>query len=98
MTTAQFESAAKAAICEYLEDEHGLKFSPDQMHTVWLCHIVGFKKGLFIDPDRKSNRYYEVTWNAAIDEMYLDVYEKKDKVTLDMERVQGIIKRAEGQA
>ena len=93
MTTAQFETAAKTAVCEYLEDELGLRFTPDQMHTVWLCHIVGFKKGLFIDPDRKSNRYYEVTWNAAIDEMYLDVYEKKDKVTLDMERVQGILKR-----
>lgn len=93
MTTAQFESAAKNAIYEYLEDELGVRFKPDQLHTVWLCHIMGFKKALFIDPDRKSNRYYEVTWNAALDEMYVDVYQKQDKVTLDMDQVQGIIKR-----
>jgi hypothetical protein len=98
MTTSQFEAVAKTAICEYAEDEFGLKLSAADIETVWMCHIIGNKKGLFIEYGKHSRRYYEVTWNAAIDEMYLDVYEKKDKVTLDMERVQGIIKRAEGKA
>ena len=96
MTTAQFESVAKIAICDYAEDEFSLKLSAADIETVWMCHIIGNKKGLFIEYGQHSHRYYEVTWNAALDEMYVDVYKKQDKVTLDIDQVQGIIKRAEG--
>lgn len=90
MTTQQFENAAKKAIVHFVEDEYGEKYEPDDISTVWLCHIIGNKKGLFIDSG-KNARYYEVTFNAPIQEMYVDVYEKKDKMTMEWEQVEGLI-------
>lgn len=90
MTTQQFENAAKKAIVHFVEDEYGEKYELDDISTIWLCHIIGNKKGLFIDSG-KNTRYYEVTFNAPIQEMYVDVYEKKDKMTLEWEQVEGLI-------
>ena len=91
MTTHEFEFAAKVSIADWIEDECGMKFLPGQIQAVWVCHILGNKKGLFIDPDRHSNRYYEVTY-AAMGEMYLDVYEKKEAVKLRAEEVAALRK------
>lgn len=91
MTTYEFEVAAKKAIIESVEDEYGEKYDISDISTVWLCHIIWNKKGLFID-NGKNTRYYEVTWNAPIEEMYIDMYEKKEKVTLDFDKVQRLIK------
>lgn len=43
--------------------------------TVWHCYILGYEKWLLATtlPD---GMYYEVTYNKAKDEFYLDAYKK----------------------
>lgn len=91
MTTYEFEVAAKRGIIETVEDEYGEKYDISDISSVWLCHILGNKKGLFID-NGKNNRYYEVTWNAPVEEMYIDMYEKKENVKLPFDKVQKLVK------
>ena len=92
MTSSAFELAAKQAIIETVEDEYGERYAPDDIQTVWLCHVLGNKKGLFIDNGRNS-RYYEVTYNAPLEEMYLDMYEKKENRKFDVDQVHGMTER-----
>lgn len=92
MTSSAFELAAKQAIIETVEDEYGERYAPDDIQTVWLCHVLGNKKGLFIDNGR-NNRYYEVTYNAPLEEMYLDMYEKKENRKFDIDQVHGMTER-----
>jgi len=92
VTTYEFEVAAKRAIMEIAEDEYGEKYQIQDISAVWMCHIIGNKKGLFIDNGRNT-RYYEVTWNAPIQEMYVDVYEKKDKFTYEGDKVEKLIQQ-----
>jgi len=91
MTTAEFELAAKQALIQYLDEEFGEKYKIEDIQVVWMCHIIGDKKCLLIDNSR-SMRYYEVTWNAPVQEMYLDVYEKTDKRELEWDEVQKLMK------
>ena len=92
MTTYEFEVAAKRAIIDTVEDEYGERFKIEDISTVWLCHIIGNKKGLFIDSGRNT-RYYEVTWNAPVSELYVDIYQKAAKHTLELDRVNALLRR-----
>lgn len=92
MTSSAFELAAKQAIIETVEDEYGERYAMDDIQAVWLCHVLGNKKGLFIDSGR-NNRYYEVTYNAPLEEMYLDMYEKKENRKFDIDQVHGMTER-----
>lgn len=93
MTSSAFEFAAKQAIIETVEDEYGERYAMDDIQTVWLCHVLGNKKGLFIDSGRNA-RYYEVTWNAPLEEMYLDMYEKKENRKFDIDQAEALRERA----
>lgn len=93
MTSSAFEFAAKQAIIETVEDEYGERYAPDDIQSVWLCHILGNKKGLFIDNGRNT-RYYEVTWDAQLEEMYLDMYEKKENRKFYVDQAEGLLERA----
>ena len=92
MTSSAFELAAKQAIIETVEDEYGERYAPDDIQTVWICHVLGNKKGLFIDSGRNT-RYYEVTWNAPVSELYVDIYQKAAKHTLEWDRVNALLRR-----
>lgn len=92
MTSSAFEFSAKQAIIETVEDEYGERYAMDDIQAVWLCHVLGNKKGLFIDSGR-NNRYYEVTYNAPLEEMYLDMYEKKENRKFDIDQVHGMTER-----
>lgn len=92
MTSSAFELAAKQAIIETVEDEYGERYAPDDIQVVWLCHVLGNKKGLFIDNGRNS-RYYEVTYNAPLEEMYLDVYFKHENRKFDADQAEALRER-----
>ena len=92
MTSSAFELAAKQAIIETVEDEYGERYTMNDIQAVWLCHVLGNKKGLFID-NGKNARYYEVTWNAPLEEMYLDVYFKHENRKFDIDQVDGMTER-----
>ena len=58
---------------EHLDKSDGeVKFS---VYVVWQCHILGNKKWL-LSTTLNDGMYYEVTFNAAKKEFYLDAYKK----------------------
>lgn len=75
MTSYEFEKAAKQALAKKLNEEYDEDFVPRDISMVWFGYIIGNMKGLFID-NGANNRYYEVTYNRANDEMYIDIYMK----------------------
>lgn len=91
MTTYEFEKAAKQALIHYLEDEYGEKYGIEDIQVTWMAHLLGNKKCLLID-NGKNMRYYEVTWNALAQEMYLDVYEKADNHLFEWKDVERLVK------
>ena len=53
---------------------------PTKLEIVWQCHLLGNKKAIFIDLDPSNNFLYEVTYNGAKDEFYLDKYDKAENI------------------
>ena len=75
MTSKQFEKLAKEKLCDMIRTELDEEFHPCDINTVWFCHILGHKKGIFID-NGPNSRLYEVTYNIAANELYIDMYSK----------------------
>ena len=75
MTSYEFEKAAKQALAKKLNEEYDEDFVPKDISMVWFGYILGNMKGLFID-NSVNARYYEVTYNRAADEIYIDMYMK----------------------
>ena len=79
MTSKSFEIIAKDKLADAILTNHGEKYIESEIHMVWFCRILGSMKGLFIDAG-KNQRYYEVTYNSAMNEMYIDEYEKSRNI------------------
>lgn len=75
MTSYEFEVAAKKAIIASVKDRYEETFNIEDISVVWMTHVMGFKKGIFID-NGENSRMYEVTYNRDRDEMYVDMYVK----------------------
>lgn len=56
----------------------------DDVYTVWFCYILGGWKAL-CSTTLDDNRYFEVTYNVNRDEIYLDVYEKRQNEVCNSE-------------
>lgn len=56
--------------------------------TVWQCYILGNMKAL-ITTDLVDGKYYEVTYNAAKNELYLDVYVRVHNHATDLRAILG---------
>lgn len=50
-------------------------FTADDLYIVWFCKILGNWKAL-ISTDAVDNHYWEVTYNGAKKETYVDLYTK----------------------
>ena len=74
MTSYEFEMAAKKAVVDVCRTG-GKYVIVDQVHIVFFAYTLGNIKATLID-GLLNNRYYEVTYNKAKDEMYVDVYMK----------------------
>lgn len=57
------------------ESKNHPTFSKDEVYVVWYCFILGGWKAL-ISTTLPDGRYYEVTFNRAKSEVYLDTYKK----------------------
>ena len=51
------------------------KIELDDVYVVWFCYILGGWKAL-VSTTVPDNMYYEVTYNVAVGETYLDAYKK----------------------
>lgn len=58
------------------------RFKPDDVHVVWSFKVLKNNKALLITniPD---GMYYEITYNGASDEFYMDVYKKFENIKYD---------------
>lgn len=75
MTTYDFEVKAKREVIELIKDMYEEEYDISDISVVWMTHVLGNKKAVLIDSG-KNTRLYEVTYNAAKDEMYVDMYVK----------------------
>jgi len=51
------------------------RYEPDELYIVWFCKVLGNWKAL-ISTDAVSGMYWEVTYNGAKKETYVDTYRK----------------------
>lgn len=73
---------AKMAVVEHFNDpakNDAGEINVDGVLTVWFCYILGGWKTWQI-VNSVPDVMYEVTYNAAKGEMYLDMYQKMDNV------------------
>ena len=82
MNSSLFESMAKAAVAALCAKAFDESYEDDDIQLVWFAHTLGDKKAILIDGG-KNSRIYEVTYNKARDEMYVDCYEKAFKTILN---------------
>lgn len=77
MTSEKFIEKARELVAEYAK-EH-LDKSDDvpqfSVFVVWSCYILRNQKAL-LSTTLTDGMYYEVTYNGAKDEFYLDAYKK----------------------
>ena len=81
MTSYEFEVAAKNAVIAVVQEKYGERYDIAQIQMVWFAHILGYKKAILIDNSRNL-RIYEVTYNSAKNELYVDAYQKEVNVRI----------------
>ena len=64
-------------------DEH-LEVTIHDIYPVWWCYTLGNWKGLFSTPVA-DGRYYEITFNKAKSEAYIDTYRKTHNIAVHFE-------------
>ena len=82
-------TAAAVKIVERYAAGHLDKSDPPQpfsVYVVWMCHILGHRKWL-LSTTLPDGMYYEVTYNSARMEFYLDAYKKFDNVCIPGKRL-----------
>lgn len=85
MGSTEFIQKAKEVVADYAMD-HLDKADPDvefDTYVVWNCFILGNQKAL-ISTTLSDGMYYEVTYNASKDEIYLDAYKKFENRKVDL--------------
>ena len=75
MTSNQFDMIARAAVAAVCVQNYGEEYDARDIQVVWFAHVLGNKKTIMI-ANGPNNRIYEVTYNAAKDELYVDAYSK----------------------
>lgn len=66
----QFLVKAKASVARV-----AARYEPDELYIVWFCKALGNWKAL-VSTDSASGVYWEVTYNGAKKETYVDTYKK----------------------
>ena len=77
MTNEKFIKEAKQIVADYAKEHIDKTDTEPQfdVFVVWNCFILGNQKAM-ISTTIPDGMYYEVTYNAAKDEIYLDAYKK----------------------
>lgn len=75
----QFLRKAKRAVID--AKQATVAFRPDDLYVVWFAKVLGNWKAL-ISTDIYNGAYWEVTYNGAKQETYVDAYVKKSNVCI----------------
>lgn len=79
MGNTEFIKLCKELVKDYANenidqtDQHAI--CEDDVYVVWNAYILGNQKAL-LSTTLLDGMYYEITYNAAKDEMYFDAYKK----------------------
>ena len=77
----EFINAAIRCLVNYYA-ENDLK--PEEVTVVWACKTLGNNKALLCTRRENDDTYYEVTYNGAKGEIYLDCYKKIQNIVYPM--------------
>lgn len=69
-TADQFLEKAKESVAKV-----AARYEPDELYIVWFCKVLGNWKAL-VSTDAVPGMYWEVTYNGAKKETYVDTYKK----------------------
>lgn len=75
-----FIKQAKNLVSKWYEISENKKVETDYLFVVWLNKIIKNNKAMIGCSLPEEVRYFEVTWDGYKEKMYLDVYEKEDKM------------------
>ena len=79
MYNKKFVEKCKKIVARYYnEHTDGDMILPEDVYVVWLCRELGNNKALLSTP-APDGMYYEITYNGAKNEAYVDAYKKKTK-------------------
>jgi hypothetical protein len=67
---------ALGLVAQFAVENHGDHSDDTSYYVVWFCYVLGGWKAL-ISSDKSDGRYYEVTYNKAKEEAYVDCYVKQ---------------------
>ena len=86
MTNERFIEKAKNAVAKYVVEHFDKtdEVAAFDVFVVWNCYILGNQKAL-LSTTISDGMYYEVTYNAAKDEIYFDAYKKFENRCLNPE-------------
>ena len=85
MGNKKFVEQCKKIVAKYHnEHKEGEMLMPDDVYVVWLCKALGNNKALLATP-ALDGMYYEITYNGAKNEAYVDVYKKQENVCVKFE-------------
>lgn len=90
MSSYDFCVAAKNAIIKVAKEKYGEDYRIEDVQVVWMVHLLGFKKGIYIDSG-DNQRIYEVTYNRDRNEMYVDAYEKQSNTVVDRTKIDTVV-------
>lgn len=86
MNSYDFCVAAKNAIINVAKEKYGEDYKIEDVQVVWMVHLLGYKKGIYID-NGQNQRIYEVTYNRDKNEMYVDAYEKQSNTVVSGDEI-----------
>lgn len=80
MNTNEFVEKCKLAISGYYLRE----VTEEQIYLVWYCKTIQNHKCFMMTPFKKDNLMFECTWNGDAKELYVDIYDKKNKIVIPL--------------
>lgn len=89
MTTQEFLDTVKSELASYISLYYADVSDEDlEIIQVWYCKTVQNHKGLFIIKNNQTqtiyNYFVEATYNGDRNELYLDIYKKTTKLTIEI--------------
>lgn len=88
MDNQKFVELAKRAVADYFNSHEEIidegRLTPDDVYVVWWCKRFQNNKAL-LSTNVWDGMYYEATYTAIRNEIYLDVYKKWDNKCIKIE-------------
>lgn len=82
MISYDFEVICKNILIQQLKILYNEDLTIKDLHLVWYSKSLQNHKCVIVDL-RDNQRYYELTYNRDLEEIYLDIYNKEYNIKVD---------------